>query len=58
MSTPSSGRRGRSSEKAAKSNKKVVAVVKPQRFCSKFVQPAIEDLCRSILGESAKNSVV
>jgi hypothetical protein len=58
--TPSSGRRGRrsSSEKAAKSNKKVVAAGKQVRYSSKFVQPILEDLCKSILNESAKNTVV
>jgi hypothetical protein len=57
MSTPSSGRRGR--PPGSKSNKKVAAVEKPQiKYASKFVQPILDDLGRSVVNQSAKNQVV
>ncbi len=58
MSTPSSAKRGRSAEKSAKSNKKVANVGKQERYCSKFVQPVLEDIGKNVLNEAAKNSVV
>lgn len=53
-----SHKKGRNSDKAAKSNKKVAASGKVEKYASKFVQPIVDDLGKTVLNESAKNQVV
>ena len=54
MSSSSSSKKG----KATKSNKKTATVGKVEKYASKFVQPILDDLSKSVLNEAAKNQVV